>query len=160
LAQAILHDPDVLILDEPTSGLDPNQVLEVRDLIRELGREKTVLLSTHILPEVAATCGRAIIISEGKIVADGPPDWLVAEGHGARCLYLELKAPPEEALAALEALSGASVAASGEGFRLEAARDLREEVFYLASGRRWPILALRQEAPGLEEIFRRLTQGT
>ena len=78
LAQAMLHDPPILILDEPTSGLDPNQIVEVRELIKEIGKEKTVILSTHILPEVQATCGRVIIIADGKLVADGSPDQLAA----------------------------------------------------------------------------------
>src|SRR5947207_12534994 len=81
LAQAMLHDPDILILDEPTSGLDPNQIVEIRQLIKELGQEKTVILSTHILPEVQATCSRVVIISDGRLVADGRPDDLVAREH-------------------------------------------------------------------------------
>ena len=84
LAQAMLHDPDILILDEPTSGLDPNQIVEIRELIKEVGREKTVILSTHILPEVQATCSRMIIISKGKVVADGTPDELRARERGGR----------------------------------------------------------------------------
>src|SRR4029453_1358626 len=84
LAQAMLHDPDILILDEPTSGLDPNQIVEIRQLIKELGQEKTVILSTHILPEVQATCSRMIIISKGKVVADGTPDELRARERGGR----------------------------------------------------------------------------
>ena len=84
LAQAMVHDPDIVILDEPTSGLDPNQIVEIRDLIREVGREKTVILSTHILPEVQATCSRMIIINKGKVVADGTPDELRARERGAR----------------------------------------------------------------------------
>jgi ABC-2 type transport system ATP-binding protein len=83
LAQALLHDPDLLILDEPTSGLDPNQIVEIRALIKDLGRDKTVLLSTHILPEVQATCDRIIIINEGQVVADDTPDALTGEGAGA-----------------------------------------------------------------------------
>src|SRR4029453_5656628 len=81
LAQAMIHDPQVLILDEPTSGLDPNQIVEIRRLIKELGREKTVILSTHILPEVEATCDRVLIISDGRLVADGRPNALVAREH-------------------------------------------------------------------------------
>ncbi len=84
LAQAMLHDPDILILDEPTSGLDPNQIVEIRSLIKEIGREKTVILSTHILPEVQATCSRILIISGGKLVADGTPDSLRAREKGGR----------------------------------------------------------------------------
>ena len=76
LAQAMIHDPDLVILDEPTSGLDPNQIVEIRELIKSLGREKTIILSTHILPEVQATCGRIIIINDGKMVADDTPEAL------------------------------------------------------------------------------------
>ena len=83
LAQALVHDPDLLILDEPTSGLDPNQIVEIRDLIRELGQEKTILLSTHILPEVQATCDRILIINEGELVADDTPDALTDSAAGA-----------------------------------------------------------------------------
>jgi ABC-2 type transport system ATP-binding protein len=161
LAQAILHDPDVLILDEPTAGLDPNQVQEVRGLIRELRKEKTVLLSTHILPEVTATCDRALIISEGRIVADGPPDHLTGEAQARNLLYVELKAPPKEALAALADLPATSATSKGDGFLIDSPcdRDLREEVFRLAVDRRWPILAMRLEKPTLEEIFRNLTRS-
>ncbi|MCC6396317.1 MAG: ATP-binding cassette domain-containing protein, partial [Bacteroidetes bacterium] len=86
LAQAMIHDPEVLILDEPTSGLDPNQIVEIRNLIKELGQAKTLILSTHILSEVQATCDRVLIINEGKIVADGSPEKLQQEFHGAESL--------------------------------------------------------------------------
>ena len=92
LAQAMIHDPQVLILDEPTSGLDPNQIVEIRNLIKKLGRAKTVILSTHILSEVQATCDRVIIINKGHIVADGTPDQLQQNFHGAEMVSLELKA--------------------------------------------------------------------
>ena len=91
LAQAMIHDPEVLILDEPTSGLDPNQIVEIRNLIRKLGRAKTVVLSTHILSEVQATCDRVIIINEGAIVADGTPNELQRSFHGSEAVSLELK---------------------------------------------------------------------
>jgi ABC-2 type transport system ATP-binding protein len=92
LAQAMIHDPEVLILDEPTSGLDPNQIVEIRNLIKQLGRAKTVILSTHILSEVQATCSRVLIIHEGKIVADGSPEQLQAEFQGAESITLEFRA--------------------------------------------------------------------
>src|SRR6185369_6452816 len=91
LAQAMVHDPDVLILDEPTSGLDPNQIVEIRGLIQELGREKTVILSTHILPEVQASCGRIIIVNKGKLVADDTPDMLTGAEAGASVVRLVVK---------------------------------------------------------------------
>lgn len=167
LAQAILHDPDVLILDEPTSGLDPNQVQEVRGLIHELKREKTLLLSTHILPEVTATCDRVIIISRGRIVADGSPSELGGNLQSKNRLYVELKGPPEGVAAGLRALEGAlSLAAQdlsggngGAGYVVEseASTDLREAVFELAMKNRWPIMAMRLERLSLEEVFRALT---
>src|SRR5205823_933303 len=90
LAQAILHEPEVLILDEPTSGLDPNQIAEIRQVIKQIGQEKTVIFSTHILQEVQATCSRVIIISDGKLVADGTPDELSRQSSGANSYLLEI----------------------------------------------------------------------
>src|SRR3954454_9210508 len=99
LAQAMLHDPDILILDEPTSGLDPNQIVEIRSLIKEVGQEKTVILSTHILPEVQATCSRILIISGGRLVADGTPDELRARERGGRYrVVVESNGVPKEAI--------------------------------------------------------------
>src|SRR3954451_17357033 len=108
LAQAMLHDPDILILDEPTSGLDPNQIVEIRSLIKEIGREKTVILSTHILPEVQATCSRVVIISGGKLVADGTPDALRARERGGRYrVVVESNGVPKDAIRdRLASLSG------------------------------------------------------
>ena len=163
LAAAILHDPEILILDEPTSGLDPNQVQEVRDLIRELRAEKTVLLSTHILSEVTATCDRVIIIHAGKIVADGTPSQLAGNLSDKNRLHVELKGPLEEVEKALSTLGGALILRREDAgiFVLESPVeiDLREQVFRLAVDRRWPILGLRQERLSLEEIFRALTQN-
>src|SRR5262249_31442050 len=96
LAQAMGHDPEILILDEPTSGLDPNQIVEIRSLIKEIGKEKTVILSTHILPEVQATCSRVVIISSGKLVADGTPAELQAREHGNRYAIVVEGAPEAE----------------------------------------------------------------
>ena len=164
LAAAIIHDPEILILDEPTSGLDPNQVLEVRDLIRKLRTHKTVLISTHILPEVTATCDRVIIINAGKIVADGTPADLAGDMADKNRLHVELKGPKDDIRRALAGLPGASqiVADEIEGsFIVESAAgaDLREGVFRLAAHNDWPILSLRQERLSLEEIFRALTQN-
>src|SRR5438045_376651 len=91
LAQAMIHDPEILILDEPTTGLDPNQIVEIRKLIKELGREKTVILSTHILPEVEATCDRILIISKGKIVADGTSENLRKQSQGRELLRVRIE---------------------------------------------------------------------
>jgi ABC-2 type transport system ATP-binding protein len=163
LAQAILHEPDVLILDEPTSGLDPNQVEEVRQLIRELGRDKTVLLSTHILPEVAALCDRILIVNAGRLVADGTPAQL--QGEGERRFAVRLKGPASEIEAALKRVPGvrevrAAVVEDAPGFELAGAEDAdpREDVFRLAASRGWPLLTLREERQSLDDVFRRLTR--
>ncbi|MBI5240165.1 MAG: ATP-binding cassette domain-containing protein [Elusimicrobia bacterium] len=162
LAAAIIHDPDILILDEPTSGLDPNQVQEVRGLIRELRSRKTVLVSTHILPEATAVCDRVIIIHRGRIAADGRPADLAGDLADKNRLHLELRGPRDEARAALAGLPGAGGVSDGApgSFVVEspAGVDLREEVFRLAVRRDWPILSLRQERLSLEEVFRALTR--
>ena len=161
LAGALIHKPPVLILDEPTVGLDPRQIVKIRELIAELGRDHTVILSTHILPEVEQVCRRVLIIDEGKLVADGSPDQLRAGLAGAAELVVQLDAPEGEARAALEALPGAA-AVRGEGngrFRIsvEGGADLRRTVFSLAVERRWVLLELAQTVPSLEDIFLRLT---
>ena len=167
LAQAILHDPDLLILDEPTTGLDPNQVVEIRNLIRELGREKTVLMSTHILPEVQATCSRVLIISDGEVVADDAPERLVEEGGQ---IDLELAArgggtSRSEALIWLSAIPGVQEVSPAEAedegaiaFTLRvAADDPRTAIFDAAVERGLLIRRLGRRRVSLEEIFRRLT---
>jgi len=161
LAAALVHRPSVLVLDEPTVGLDPRQIVKVRELLTELGRDHTVILSTHILPEVEQVCRRVLIIDEGKIVADGTPEQLRGGLEGESELRVVLEAPAVEARAALEALPGvAEVTVEGEGrfrLRLEAGRDLRREVFALAVERRWVLLEMAQTVPSLEDIFLRLT---
>jgi ABC-2 type transport system ATP-binding protein len=165
LAQAMVHDPDILILDEPTSGLDPNQIAEIRSLIKELGKEKTVILCTHILPEVEATCGRVLIINEGKIVADGSPTELQSSFQGKEQIYLELRAP-EDAATKLENLENVEkveqIESNGDDlkrFNLECTKgvDLREKLFRLAVENNWVLLEMRQEQASLEDIFRQLT---
>ncbi|MGA9115544.1 MAG: ATP-binding cassette domain-containing protein [Bacteroidota bacterium] len=169
LAQAMIHDPDVLILDEPTSGLDPNQIVEIRNLIRQLGRAKTVILSTHILSEVQATCDRVLIIHAGGIVADGTPDQLRREFQGGDRLTLELKAPgsdPLENMAPrLRSLGGVSgvelLAHEGGvfrfGIRVEKGSDAREALFRLAVAEGWALLELHRSVTSLEEVFHKLT---
>lgn len=167
LAQAILHDPEILILDEPTSGLDPNQQQEVRQLIQTLKQKKTVLLSTHILPEAQSSCDRVLIIHHGKIVADGTPQALGQQAARGSRLLVELKAPAPAAGQALAQLSGVDRVAVQKAydscvvFILESAggADVREAVFELAVQRRWPILGMTQETISLEEVFRQLTMG-
>ncbi len=169
LAQAMLHDPDILILDEPTSGLDPNQIVEIRDLIKEVGKEKTVLLSTHILPEVQATCSRILIISGGKLVADGTPEELRARDRGARYrVVLEANGVAKDAIRdRLIKVAGVSrceiVAADGgeHAFKIDAstADDLRKPLFRAAVDNQWTLLELVRESASLEDVFRHLTTG-
>jgi ABC-2 type transport system ATP-binding protein len=171
LAQAMIHDPEVLILDEPTSGLDPNQIVEIRKLIRQLGRAKTVILSTHILPEVQATCDRVIIINEGRIVADGTPEQLQEQFHGAELLTIELKAsvgnamtdlmPRLQSLPQVERVELVSSNTDRHRFALHAAKgtDVREAVFNKAVNERWVLLEMSRKSTSLEEVFHRLTRA-
>ncbi len=169
LAQAMIHDPDIVILDEPTSGLDPNQIVEIRQLIKEVGREKTVILSTHILPEVQATCSRILIIGRGKVVADGTPDELRARERGSRYrVVVEANGVPADAIRSrLGSISGVSRCqpVSGEdgahAFAIDAetAEDLRKTLFQAAVDNRWTLLELVREAASLEDVFRSLTTG-
>lgn len=166
LAQAILHGPEILILDEPTEGLDPNQRLEIRRLIHELGRERTVLLSTHVLAEVEETCRRLLIVHRGKLVADGTVADLVGRVRGGRRIVVELGAV-DGARAALGALPGVQEVegpeptdAGRQRFRLTTAPDaeIRPRVFELARDREWTLWELHQEAADLEALFRELTR--
>jgi len=169
LAQAMLHDPDILILDEPTSGLDPNQIVEIRSLIKEIGREKTVILSNHILPEVQATCSRVLIISGGKLVADGTPDELRARERGGRYrVVVESNGIPKDAirdrLVTLAGVTRCEVVTGEDGahvFAIDAgaAADLRKPIFRAAVDNRWPLLELARESASLEDVFRNLTTG-
>ena len=167
LADALLHDPPILILDEPTVGLDPNQVRLARNLIRELGKDHTVLLSTHILAEVEALCGRVLILDQGKLVAEGEPATLKARLSGATALNVEIRgAPTTEIAAALKSLTGAEAVEAPADAGVEAARlrievaakaDLREAVFRLCVDRGWVLLGLSASAGTLEDLFVDLT---
>ena len=169
LAQAILHDPDILILDEPTSGLDPNQIVEIRSLIKEIGREKTVILSTHILPEVQATCSRILIISGGKLVADGTPADLRQRERGSRYRVIveQNGAAPDAVRARLTGLSGVARCepVAGEAgslaFSIDATanEDLRKTIFRAVVDNQWTLLELARESASLEDVFRHLTTG-
>ena len=173
VAQAMIHDPEILILDEPTVGLDPNQIVEIRDLIKKLGRAKTLILCTHILPEVDATCDRVLIVNRGKIVADGTPATLRAAASGRDRLTIEIKGPSDQVRSALEALPGAARVAPANGadgepvadgcgrFVVECAAgtDLRETVFAMVRDRQWVMLEMHREAARLEDVFRQLTVG-
>jgi ABC-2 type transport system ATP-binding protein len=167
LAQAIVNDPHVLILDEPTIGLDPQQITEIRALIKSLAGEHTVILSTHILPEVAMVCSGVIIINKGGVVAQGPIDSLVEQFFPNSRVQVELAAPPDAARDALRAIPGvldvrAVLTGDGSaGFAVEAARDrdVRGEIFQLATDRRWRLLELRRVGMTLEEVFIRIVAG-
>jgi ABC-2 type transport system ATP-binding protein len=169
LAQAILHDPDLLILDEPTTGLDPNQVLEIRDLIKELGQEKTVLMSTHILPEVQATCSRVLIINDGQVVADDTPDQLSDAGgqiivelvprSGATVTESDVR----EILTGLPGVHDVVAAEpredGGQAFTLRVGHeDPRAALFDAAVDAGLVLMRVDRQRVSLEEAFRRLTQ--
>ena len=160
LAQALLHNPEVLILDEPTSGLDPNQIVEIRELIKHLGMEKTVLLSTHIMQEVEAICDRVIIIHKGKIIADGAEKNLVnlQPKQTWFTIYAEFKetVTPEQ----LSALSHVTeiVPQGNSIFTLRCEKDIREQIFTFAREQSLTLLSLSLISQNLEEVFRELTR--
>lgn len=163
LAEALVHDPKVLILDEPTIGLDPNQVRQVRSLIKDLGGEYTILLSTHILPEVAMTCGRVIIIDHGRIAAMDTPERLTQHiTRGAR-LSLEVRGPLAQVRAVLEKLPGVvGVDGRGDGvstftLEMEKGRDIREDIFRAIVEHRWVLREMKTEEVSLEDIFVHIT---
>lgn len=173
LAQAMVHDPDLLILDEPTSGLDPNQIVEIRRLIKDLGKEKTVLLSTHILPEVQATCDRIIIINEGKIVADDQTDALTTGDTGA-VIRLVVKGRNDASVdigkvsnilsdlpgvRAVDPSDGEGTNTYGFTLRASGANDPRESIFSAAVSNELVLLDMHRERVSLEDTFRRLTRG-
>jgi len=162
LAAAILHEPEILILDEPTEGLDPNQRVEIRRLVSELGKERTVLLSTHVMQEVEATCSRLIILRRGKLVAGGSVQDLLAARVG-RAIYL-VEGVGEGMEEGLVALPGVRSHSRGEtegrmSFRLEAEEedDLRPRIFKMAREKDWELWELHRERASLEDVFRQLT---
>ncbi|MBI4410885.1 MAG: ATP-binding cassette domain-containing protein [Deltaproteobacteria bacterium] len=166
LAQALLHDPEILILDEPTVGLDPNQIAEIRQLIQEIGKQKTVLLSTHILPEVEQTCKRVIIISEGKIVGQGSPQELIHQTRGASVYHVKIRADRaeiEKEVRSFPHFRSVDFGASQNGvahvrLSFESKNDLSEEIFKLVVAKKWGLTELRREEVTLEEVFKKLTQ--
>ena len=165
LAAAILHRPDLLVLDEPTEGLDPNQRVEIRRLIVELGRERTVLLSTHVLPEVQHVCSRLLIINRGRLVADGPVELLVARARGGAHLTVEAAgAGVAERLGQLPGVRELETR-DASGGRIRATltvgsdTDLRPQIFELAKSQGWTLYELHQEAGSLEDLFHELTAG-
>ena len=164
LAQAMIHDPEILILDEPTTGLDPNQIIEIRKLIRDLGKEKTVILSTHILPEVEATCDRILIINKGKIVADGTADMLRKQSTGQELLKVRIEdGHADEILAGLQRLSTVEkvdvLDRNTNRFDVQSkpGQSSRREVFRLCVEKNWVLSELIPIETRLEDIFRNLT---
>ena len=165
LAQALIHNPEVLILDEPTAGLDPKQIIETRQLIKGLAGDHTVVLSTHILPEVAQTCQRVLIINRGRLVASDTPENLTARLKGAETMYVQVEGPADAAREALERVTGVTRVSVADrrdgiaGFEVESVRgrDVRRELARVVVERGWGLLELRPVRMSLEEIFLHLT---
>ena len=166
LAQALVHDPEILILDEPTVGLDPNQIIEIRNLIRELGKEKTIILCSHILPEVEATCNRVLIINEGQIVADGTPSELQTSFEGKGKISLQVKknintfeekitqVPGVERIINRKSLNDDLLEIEVETVK---GTDPREELFVFCVDNGSVLMQMKREETSLEDIFRKLT---
>ncbi len=166
LAQAMIHDPDILILDEPTAGLDPNQIVEIRRLIRELGKEKTVILCTHILPEVEATCDRILIINRGKIVADGTADTLRKQAKGQEILLVRIEdGDSNEVFEAVQGLPSVAMVDFADRqlnrFEVHSRPDTssRRDIFNLCVGKKWVLTEMTVHEAKLEDIFRELTMN-
>ena len=166
LAQALVHDPEFLILDEPTVGLDPNQIIEIRNLIRELGRRKTIILCSHILPEVEATCGRVLIINHGQIAADGAPSELRASFEGKGRIGLQVKNNTASFLEKVEQVAGVErISTTRQATEnlleidLETVKgiDPREDIFRLCMDNETVLMEMKREETSLEDIFRQLT---
>ncbi len=185
LAQTLIHDPEILILDEPTSGLDPIQIIEIRDLIKSIGKEKTVILSSHILPEVQATCARIIIINKGKLVGSGTPDELADEAKGQETVHLRIRGPisdikekigkikhvievqaPEEEKGEEES-EGESEEVKVKNLKkknlhqivvkVKKGEDIKEDLFFCVVENKWSLTELVSESITLEDVFKQLT---
>jgi ABC-2 type transport system ATP-binding protein len=161
LAQAIIHNPEVLILDEPTAGLDPKQIIETRELIKELAGDHTIILSTHILPEVSQTCQRVVIINKGRVVAVDTPDNLTARLRGSETMYLQVDAGGADAGAALHQLNGVTRVTEADrrdpivGYEVESERghDVRRDLARAVISKGWGLLELRPMRMSLEDVF-------
>ena len=154
LAQALIHDPEVLILDEPTSGLDPNQIIEIRNLIRETGKQKTILLSTHIMQEVEAICDRIVVINKGKVVADNKPGEMKMSKHTN---VLELNGAIDKSY--FEKIEGIEKVEFLDGkWFIESHTDIRENISKMIAEKGLLILSMQAQEKSLEEVFRELTK--
>ncbi len=169
IAQALVGNPDVLILDEPTVGLDPKQIIEIRNLIARLSKNHTIILSSHILSEIQAVCGRILVINKGRIVADGTPDELSASVSADKSLEVAVSGPEKDVAKLLTGINGVeSIESLGKGaagtavFRIipEEGVDVRRDMFERLADRNWPIMELKSNALTLEQIFLRLTDET
>jgi len=167
IAQALLGDPEIIIMDEPTSGLDPNQIVEIRNLIKEVGKTKTIILSTHILSEVQASCTRAIIINKGKIVATGTTEDLIRAAHGKSQLFITVSGKKEELETAIQALPGVEAIEYVLAHMPDEARytitlaeniDVRKEISKLCVEKDVILLGMELKTLSLEDVFRQLTQ--
>jgi ABC-2 type transport system ATP-binding protein len=167
LAQALIHDPEILILDEPTVGLDPNQIIEIRNLITELGKEKTIILCSHILPEVEATCNRVLIIHEGLIVADGTPNELRSSFEGKGRISIQVKNNIDSFIEKASQVAGVEnileterITGNLRDIDLETVKgiDPREDIFRLCIENETVLLGMKREETSLEDVFRQLTQ--
>ena len=167
LAHAMMNDPEVLVLDEPTSGLDPNQIVEIRKIIKEIGKEKTIILSTHILSEAEATCDRIVIISQGKIVADGSTENLKRSAGGKKDMHLSLQNADfetvQKSFADIKGIENVSRLSETDGtlnvrLSYQSTDDLRPDVYRKIKKTDWVLLDFHQETRSLENIFRELTK--
>lgn len=168
LAQAIIHDGEVLILDEPTTGLDPNQIVEIRDLIKEIGKEKTVIFSTHILSEVSAVCDRVIIINQGKIVSEGTPEEITQKTGAVESFYIKIKGEKEKIWEKLSQIEGVekveikdkeSEGVYGYEVVPQKGSDVREKISSLVVSEGWSLLEFNKKQVSLEDAFRNLTNN-
>ena len=167
LAHAMMSDPEILVLDEPTSGLDPNQIAEIREIIKKIGKKKTIIISTHILSEAEATCDRIVIINRGRIVADGSTETIKQTAGGEYLVSISLQNTDfksvERELGSLEGVVGIALGSDEEsilGVRLtcKSSADIRGEIYLRIKQTDWILLEFHQETGSLENIFRRLTQ--
>ena len=167
LAHAMMGDPEILVLDEPTSGLDPNQIVEIRDIIKKIGKEKTVILSTHILSEAEATCDRIVIINNGRIVADGSTDELKREAGSDYVIHVSLMQGDFDDIkghfGTIPEVTGVTLANSEKGvtdFHLSCSgtKDVRPAIYEIIKNNNWPLLEFHRETRTLENIFRELTK--